>query len=481
VGNPGALTAATNIVTLVKGIKQARRGGHLLRGLLLVGASGSGKRYLAQAIATEAGIPIGYLNASSLAASRIGLGQIKVVMLYRKARKMAREYGACLLFIEDIQALNEHTGILHELLVQVAPPFRSRSWWHWFDLGSISMRGNSTPAVLTVATTSRLEAVHAALLKPGYFDRQIVIGLPDAAGRRDIIAHYLQHLQQVAHEQLPLDRMAADTAGYSPALIRRILHEAQVYAYMDGRRAITYADFVQSHALRTAKALPSDRELSARSHEMQRRTAYYQAGRVYARVKLGRSPTGDGRPLSRAELLADMQVMLAGRAAEESLLGMQTTAAIDDLREATQQARLMVERLGMAAEGLSLPGSQQHMQVEALVQQHYAQVRDVLTHNRHAVTMLAEALILHEDLSELDIHALLVQMEAQYPFTCPSALQPTPVLVARRLPISSEPEPVPTRRFVEPEPALPDDMTPHPEPSSEPEPSDSDEDDNDGF
>jgi ATP-dependent Zn protease len=330
--------------------------------------------------------------------------------------------------------------------------------------------------------------LQAALFKPGRFDRRITIGLPDAEGRRALITYYLE---QIAHEPLPLERMVADTAGHAPALIRHVLNDAPVYAYMEGRRAIAYADFAQAHALYSANAAPAVREpFAAPTDETRRYIAYYQAGRTYMCLKLDRVgqtgmvssfslPTTHPSSLpddsvvhkhlrTRVDLLADVQVALAGRAAEEVLTGTQTTAAVADLGQATEQAALLIERLAMDTQLAAEPGSQNHERVEALLQEQYAHVCDLLTNNRQAVTLLSEALMLCGELAERDIPALLAQIEARYPFVTPPTAQASPWMVARYLPASIRWESVHTpRRFAEPEPALPDDAEPEPDSSQE--------------
>ncbi len=501
-GNPPVLAAAGRVVRLLQGIQAYQHSsGELLRGLLLIGPAGAGKRYLARAIAGEAGIPIGYLNATSLATSRIGLGPLKVAMLYRNARKMAREYGACILLIDQIDAIGAQDrppspdsgprapdtasadwsspggrrSVLYELLLQIDPPFQRRTWWHWLlSAISLSARRGRGEAVLTIGITTQSEQLDSALLRPGRFDRQIFIGLPDSAGRKEIIAYYLR---RIAHATLPLERMAADMEGCPPAVIKRLLHEAAVYAHLEGRQTIIYDDVVWALELhRQAVSQPAP----PISYAERRRTAYYQAGQIYLRDQLARRNGSSGSAgVARAaqqsartkeELLAEIQIALAGRAAEEELLGIQTTSAAADLRYATQQAVLLAGAFGMdrqlcsclaAGQGdvqQAMLDSDLRTRAEGLLQEQYRQVRALIIQNRMAVTTLAEALILHEALPEHDSSELLTRLEARYPFIDPAAkTRPAGGLVARAARYGKPQAPAHTsKRFAEPEPALPE-------------------------
>jgi len=270
-GQPELLDQAKQIVKLLRGVRAFEEaGGEPLNGLLLEGPPGTGKTWLAQAISTEAGVPFFYLDASSMQSMFIGIAPLKVANLYRKARRAAKEYGASVIFLDEIDAVGSRsgmsmggnrssdpdrlpimmmpggdTGLMSTLLIEMSGFSLEHGWWArkrtWF-YKTFLRRNPPKPnkRVLTIGATNRIGALDAALLRPGRFDKKIRIDAPDLEGRRDILDYYLS---KMAHDET-VDSLvlASETPNYTPADLKYLLNEALRYALFDDRTYVTMRD-----------------------------------------------------------------------------------------------------------------------------------------------------------------------------------------------------------------------------------------------
>ncbi|SDM96345.1 cell division protease FtsH [Paenibacillus sp. yr247] len=451
-GNPEIVENAKRIVTLLKGVKEFKEmGGEAIRGLLLCGPPGTGKSYLAQVIANEAQVPFAYASAPSFQNMFFGVGNLKVMGLYKKARKLANVYGACIIFIDEIDAIGMSrqagsggggmfgmgggSGLLNELLLQMDPPNIDNSRFAKL-LRSLGLRRKKAerPPVLTVAATNLPDVLDSALLRPGRFDRQLWVDAPDYDGRVDVFQYYLQKVK--LESTLTPERAALDTVGYSPAQIKHIVNESVVIAHQRGAQVASYEDF--RAAMETYEWGLKQPLRSMRADE-KRNIAYHEAGHAVAQYLLkphdriwkvtiirrggalglaATKPMHERYNRSDSEILAEIQVCLAARAVEEEFLGKKLNGVTSDLQQATEMAGAYLGMVGMGDELFSwlALGSRAdglkalRPKINELLRDQMLQVKKLVRERADFVHAIAEELLKRGDLTGEEIEQIYVRL-----------------------------------------------------------------------
>jgi cell division protease FtsH len=466
-GNPEVLESARRIVLLLQGVKEFQdMGGSAVRGLLLSGPPGTGKSYLAQCMSTEAGVPFAYASAASFRAMFIGMDILMIRRLYSKARKLAREYGGCVIFMDEIDAIGASrgargggtmglgggifggmmgTGGLNQLLMEMDPPNIETGWFKKIlrTLGLYHSRVQNEP-VLTVGATNMPEALDAALLRPGRFDRQITVNPPTDKYRGEVIDYYLKKITHEPNVSVP--SLVARLVDYTPVAIKHVINEAVVIAHFEGRDVVTYKDLVDAQDVHEYGL----RQLSEMTPIDRRRIAYHEAGHTVAQYYLqdryfpafvtihlhGELETAlafaHARPKetvltsSKEDVLADIQVSLAARASEELFLDMNMTGVTGDFQHATRQAAAYVGAYGMdgtlisytafanpltGGGGFNVPDLVKR--TEAVLQSQFKAVKRLLQEHSEALIAVAEALIERDELVGDEIKALIDEADAR--------------------------------------------------------------------
>jgi cell division protease FtsH len=466
-GNPEVLETARRIVALIQGVKEFQdMGGKPVRGLLLTGDPGTGKSYLAQCMSSEANVPFGYVSAASLQSMFLGMNVLIISRLYKKARKLAREYGACIIFMDEIDAIGGSRnfgpggmgmgmgggmmgglfggggGGLNQLLMEMDPPNIETGWFKKIlrTLGLSQGRSQNEP-ILTIGATNVPDALDRALLRPGRFDRKINVAAPSDKYRPEVIEYYLN---KVAHEDnIPVAALSARLVDYTPVAIKHVVNEAVIIAHFDGREKINYRDLIEAqdvheYGLRQASTLTEIERRRLAYHEAGHTVAsYYLMERYFpAYVTLQRRRDGSSlenalafahpRPKetvltqNRDEILAEIQVNLASRACEELFLNTQLNGVAGDFRTATMLAALYIGAFGMdgtlssylpLGDPKALPGLSER--VEKLLQEQFKAVKKLLQKHSEALIAVAEALIERDELVSDEIVALIQEADAR--------------------------------------------------------------------
>ena len=415
-------------------------------------------------MSSEADVPFAYASAASFRAMFIGMDVLMIRRLYTKARRLAREYGACVVFMDEIDAIGASrsrgggtmamgggifggmmgTGGLNQLLMEMDPPNIETGWFRKIlrTLGLIHSRVQNEP-VLTVGATNVPEALDPALLRPGRFDRQIHVAPPTDKYRGEVIEYYLV---KVKHEpNIPIDALIARLVDYTPVAIKHVVNEAVIIAHFDGRDTVTYKDLVEAQDVHEFGL----RQLSELTPVDQRRIAYHEAGHTVACYYLmdryfpayvtihqrsdleGAAAFALPRPkesiktLSKEDILARIQVSLAARASEELFLDLNMSGVTSDFANATQLATAYVGAYGMdgtitsylayasalGSSPMSLPKLADR--VESVLQSQFKAVKRLLQEHSEALIAVAEALIERGELVAEDIEKLINEADAR--------------------------------------------------------------------
>ena len=353
----GVDEAKEELKEIIEFLREAQKfqklGGRIPKGVLLVGPPGTGKTLLARAVAGEANVPFFSISGSDFVEMFVGVGASRVRDLFEQGKKNA----PCIIFIDEIDAVGRHRGAglggghdereqtLNQLLVEM----------DGFE---------SNDGVILVAATNRPDVLDPALLRPGRFDRRVIVGRPDVRGREEVLAVHARKVPTA--EDVDLRVMARGTPGFSGADLANMVNEAALNAARYNRKAVLMADF---EAAKDKVLMGAERKSMLLSDEEKRVTAYHEAGHaIVAAIRdhadplhkvtiiprgmaLGvtmQLPVDDRHTVTKGYLETQLAILMGGRIAEEIFLKQMTTGAGNDIERATELARKMVCEYGMS-------------------------------------------------------------------------------------------------------------------------------------
>ena len=442
----GCDEAKEEVLEIIEFLKDPRKfqklGGRIPKGVLVVGPPGTGKTLLAKAIAGEAGVPFFSISGSDFVEMFVGVGASRVRDLFEQGKKHA----PCIIFIDEIDAVgrlrgaglggghDEREQTLNQLLVEM----------DGFD---------TTEGVILVAATNRPDVLDPALLRPGRFDRQVVVNRPDLKGRSEILKVHTKKVPIATNVEL--DKIARGTPGFSGADLENLVNEAALWAARQNKKEVENIDFEMA---KDKVMMGAERKSMMLTEEEKRVTAYHEAGHALMAKMLpgtdpvhkvtiiprGRAlgvtmqlPTDDRHNYSKEFLYNTLAILMGGRVAEELVFKHVTTGAGNDLERATDLARKMVCEWGMSEKLGPLTFGQKEdsvflgrdfatkrdvsdqvaleidLEIKRFVTENYERAKRVLTEQMTSLKALAEALLEKEVLDAPEIDQILTQSSSQ--------------------------------------------------------------------
>jgi len=415
--------------------KFQKLGGRIPKGVLLVGAPGTGKTLLARAVAGEAGVPFFTISGSDFVEMFVGVGASRVRDLFDQGKKQA----PCLIFIDEIDAVGRQRGAglggghdereqtLNQLLVEM----------DGFD---------ANEGVILIAATNRPDILDTALLRPGRFDRRIVVNMPDVKGREEILKVHVKNIPLA--KDVDLSVLARSTPGFSGADLANLVNEGALLGARNGREAVTMKDLESS---KDKVLMGVERKSMIISDEEKKSTAYHEAGHALVTALIPEAdpihkvtiiprgmalgvtqqlPLDDRYTYSKEYLEAQLSVYMAGRVAENMFLDKTTTGAANDFEKATDIARKMVCQYGMSDLGPLTFGERDDLiflgrdltthknfsektseriddEVKKIITRNFDRSKKLIEDNKDKLEKIAEALLEREVLDSEEIEEII--------------------------------------------------------------------------
>ena len=416
--------------------RYSRIGARLPKGVLLVGPPGTGKTLLARAVAGESGVPFFSMSGSDFVEMFVGVGAARVRDLFQQAQ----QHAPCIIFIDELDALGKARGLT---------PYSNDEREQTLNQLLSEMDGfNTSKGIVILAATNRPEILDPALLRPGRFDRQILVDRPDLNGRLEILKVHTRKVK--LDKDVDLKRVAGATPGFVGADLANVVNEALLHAVRKGREVVRMEDFDEAIERVIAGLEKKNRIISRKEKE---RIAYHEVGHALVGNLLTEEPihkisiiprgigalgytlqlpTEDRYLMTRDELMGKICVLLGGRACEDVFFGNVSTGAQNDLEKATEIARRMVTMYGMSDRvGLAMLEKPQNLflnpqaqfdffknyspetaklidqEINRILSESYEKVKQILIEHRESVKKIAEHLLKTEVMDEKTFKRLL--------------------------------------------------------------------------